>query len=200
MTTPTGLAPGSPWMRVVSVAYLVLAPDVPVAETDAAAAPWVPVSEVGALAFDHAQILTEGGESALRSAPHGESPSALRSSGLRNCGGSTRSCGAGTGPRNFHRKVTDVGGCSIPPGRRPPGTAAVLRSGREPPLPCIRPRSGLTPSNGVSSPHGRDNSFSHRSPVDHHRALSVEGAHRFEGPRKGHVQQAPRCAAHQLNG
>jgi 8-oxo-dGTP diphosphatase len=55
-----------PRMRVVSVAYLALAPDlpVPVAGTDAAAASWVPVSEVSSLAFDHARILSDGVERA----------------------------------------------------------------------------------------------------------------------------------------
>jgi 8-oxo-dGTP diphosphatase len=53
--------------RVVSVAYLALAPDLPVpaAGSDASSARWAPVAEVrGALAFDHTQILDDAVERA----------------------------------------------------------------------------------------------------------------------------------------
>ncbi|URN01786.1 NUDIX hydrolase [Actinomadura madurae] len=52
--------------RVVTVAYLALGPDLPapVAGTDARAARWVPVREVGGLAFDHEVILREALERA----------------------------------------------------------------------------------------------------------------------------------------
>ena len=54
-----------PRMRVVSLAWLVLAPDLPspTAGTDAADASWRPVDDVlqrGRLAFDHAQIIGDG--------------------------------------------------------------------------------------------------------------------------------------------
>ncbi|GAA2640294.1 NUDIX hydrolase [Dactylosporangium fulvum] len=51
-----------PRMRVVSVAYLAFAPDLPdpVSGGDARVAAWTPVSEVDQLAFDHATILADG--------------------------------------------------------------------------------------------------------------------------------------------
>jgi 8-oxo-dGTP diphosphatase len=57
-----------PRMRVISVAYLALAPDMPepVAGSDAAAASWMPVSELAGrgLAFDHDRVLADGVERA----------------------------------------------------------------------------------------------------------------------------------------
>jgi 8-oxo-dGTP diphosphatase len=55
-----------PRMRVISVAYLVFAPELPEprAGSDAQEAAWIPVSQVGELAFDHARILADGLERA----------------------------------------------------------------------------------------------------------------------------------------
>ncbi len=104
-----------PRMRVVSVAYLALAPDlpVPVAGTDAAAASWVPVAEVGALAFDHARILGDGVERARAKLEY-------TSLGTAFCGVEFTVAelrrvyeivwGVSLDPRNFHRKVTGVEG------------------------------------------------------------------------------------------
>ncbi|AGZ44727.1 NUDIX hydrolase [Actinoplanes friuliensis] len=51
-----------PRMRVISVAYLAFAPSLPDprAGGDASGAFWVPVDEVGELAFDHTTILADG--------------------------------------------------------------------------------------------------------------------------------------------
>ncbi|MCP2248327.1 NUDIX hydrolase [Lentzea aerocolonigenes] len=110
-----------PRMRVVSVAYLALAPDlpVPVAGTDAAAASWVPVSEVGALAFDHARILADGVERArakLEYTPLGTAfcSAEFTVAELRRVYEIV--WGVSLDPRNFHRKVTGVEGLLVPTG------------------------------------------------------------------------------------
>jgi 8-oxo-dGTP diphosphatase len=139
-----------PRMRVVSVAYLALAPDlpVPVAGTDAAAASWVPVDEVGALAFDHARILADGVERARAKLEY----TAL---GTEFCGAEFTVAelrrvyeivwGVSLDPRNFHRKVTGVAGLLTPTGEstsrdggRP---AALFRRGAAEVLfpPLVRP-------------------------------------------------------------
>lgn len=53
-----------PRMRVVSVAYVAFAPDLPepVAGTDAVAAAWVPADDARPLAFDHDEILADAVE------------------------------------------------------------------------------------------------------------------------------------------
>lgn len=57
-----------PRMRVISVAHLAFAPDLPdpVADTDAAEAIWLPTTELASrqLAFDHARIIDDGLERA----------------------------------------------------------------------------------------------------------------------------------------
>lgn len=55
-----------PRMRVISVAYLAFAPQLPDPRfgSDAAGAEWVPVEEAGGLAFDHDVVLADGLERA----------------------------------------------------------------------------------------------------------------------------------------
>lgn len=135
-------APGrDPRMRVVSVAHLVLAPDLPspAAGTDAADARWWPVVEaVGLdLAFDHARILDDGLERArakLEYTPLGAAfcPPAFTVAELRRV--YELVWGVRLDPRNFHRKVTGADGFLEPTGEtttrdggRP---AALFRSGR----------------------------------------------------------------------
>ncbi|GGM83060.1 NUDIX hydrolase [Lentzea pudingi] len=110
-----------PRMRVVSVAYLALAPDlpVPVAGSDAAAASWVPIEEVTTLAFDHARILSDGVERARAKLEYTALATAF-------CGGEFTVAelrrvyeivwGVALDPRNFHRKVTGVEGFLVPTG------------------------------------------------------------------------------------
>jgi 8-oxo-dGTP diphosphatase len=104
-----------PRMRVVSVAYLALAPDlpVPVAGTDAAAASWVPVAEVSSLAFDHARILADGVERARAKLEYTSlgtafCPAEFTVAELRRVYEIV--WGVSLDPRNFHRKVTGVAG------------------------------------------------------------------------------------------
>lgn len=113
-----------PRMRVVSVAHLVLAPDLPepTAGTDAAAAAWVPVAAVdaGALAFDHARILGDGVERARAKLEY--SPLATAFCGPELTVSELRGVyeavwGQPLDPRNFHRKVTSVPGLLVDTGR-----------------------------------------------------------------------------------
>jgi 8-oxo-dGTP diphosphatase len=135
----TGLAPGTvhieqlggygapdrdPRMRVVTVAYLALAPDLPTprAGTDAAEARWAPVRSLAAehLAFDHDRILADGLERArakLEYSPLATAfcPPEFTVAELRRVYDlvwDTR-----LDPRNFHRKVTGADGLLEPTGR-----------------------------------------------------------------------------------
>lgn len=135
----TGLAPGTvhieqlagygapdrdPRMRVVTVAYLALAPDLPTprAGTDAADARWAPVRSLVTerLAFDHDQILRDGLERArakLEYSPLATAfcPPEFTVAELRRVYElvwDTR-----LDPRNFHRKVTGAEGLLEPTGR-----------------------------------------------------------------------------------
>jgi len=105
--------------RVVTVAYLALAPKlpVPVAGTDAAAARWSPVDELtvdaSKLAFDHARILGDGLERArakLEYTPLGAAfcPPEFTIAELRQVYEAV--WGTALDPRNFHRKVTGTPG------------------------------------------------------------------------------------------
>lgn len=120
----TYAAPGrDPRGRVVSVAYLAIAPDLPppVAGTDAAASHWMPVARHGRLAFDHDQILADGVERARAKLEYSplatafcEEPFTIAE--LRSVYEAV--WGAVLDPRNFHRKVTGVNGFVIPTGQR----------------------------------------------------------------------------------
>jgi 8-oxo-dGTP diphosphatase len=129
-----------PRMRVVSVAHLVLAPDLPepTAGTDAAAAAWVPVEDVvgSELAFDHARILVDGVERARAKLEYSPLATAFCADAFTVA--ELRAVyeavwGRELDPRNFHRKVTSVPGLLVDTGeRRSEGRgrpAAVFRRG-----------------------------------------------------------------------
>lgn len=115
-----------PRMRVVTVAYLAIGPDLPdpVAGSDAADAHWVPVDEVlserGRLAFDHAAILGDGLERARAKIEYTPlaslfCPQPFTVTDLRQIYESV--WGLPLDPRNFHRKVTSVEGFLVPTGQ-----------------------------------------------------------------------------------
>jgi 8-oxo-dGTP diphosphatase len=107
-------APGrDPRMRVVSVAYLAIAPDLPTptAGSDAAGAEWRPVPLTVPLAFDHAEILAHGVERArakLEYTPLATAfcPAVFTVAQLRAVYEAV--WGQALDPRNFHRKVTST--------------------------------------------------------------------------------------------
>jgi 8-oxo-dGTP diphosphatase len=116
-----------PRRRVVSVAYLALAAELPdpTAGTDAADARWRPVAELlaspGALAFDHAQILVDGLERARAKLEY--SPLATAFCADEFTVAELRHVyevvwGHRLDPRNFHRKVTGSPGFLVPTGKR----------------------------------------------------------------------------------
>jgi len=120
-------SPGrDPRMRVVSVAYLALAPDLPDPRGggDAAAASWVPVADAlrpGRLAFDHRRILADGLERArakLEYSPLATAfcPPVFTIGELRRVYEIVWS--ADLDPRNFHRKVTGTPGFLVETGER----------------------------------------------------------------------------------
>jgi 8-oxo-dGTP diphosphatase len=125
--------------RVVSVAYLAIAPDLPVpaAGSDARAARWAPAEKVrGALAFDHATMLDDAVERARERLEYTTLATAF-------CGpqftiGDLRNVyevvwGIPVDPRNFSRKVLNTEGFIQPTGaKRLPETgrpAALYRRG-----------------------------------------------------------------------
>jgi 8-oxo-dGTP diphosphatase len=132
--------------RVVSVAYLALAPnlEVPTAGSDAREARWAPVGEVaGRLAFDHATILADGVERARARLEHTTLATAF-------CGpaftiGDLRTVyevvwGVPLDPRNFSRKVMKTEGFVEPTGGR-----RSLESGRPAALYTSGPAQRLNP-------------------------------------------------------
>ncbi|MBB5805633.1 8-oxo-dGTP diphosphatase [Saccharothrix ecbatanensis] len=141
--------------RVVTCAYLAIAPDlpVPVAGSDARAARWVPVAEAATagLAFDHDLILADAVELARTLLQFSTIATAF-------CGpeftiGDLREVyeavwGVGLDKPNFHRKVTDADGFVVPTGGKRPSPsgrpAALYRAGGATELvpPMTRPRLG----------------------------------------------------------
>ncbi|GAA2540094.1 NUDIX domain-containing protein [Winogradskya consettensis] len=104
-----------PRMRVFSVAYLAFAPSLPDprAGTDAAGAFWMPVDEVGELAFDHAAILADGLDRARSKLEY--TPLATAFVGTEFTIAELRAVyaavwGEELHPGNFHRKVLSVPG------------------------------------------------------------------------------------------
>jgi 8-oxo-dGTP diphosphatase len=114
-------APGrDPRGRVVAIAYLALAPDLPLptAGSDAAAARWCAVGSIlGELAFDHTQILADGVERARAKLEYTPLAAAFCSdpftiAELRHVYEVV--WGVELDPRNFHRKVTSTAGFLVP--------------------------------------------------------------------------------------
>ncbi|HEX5404243.1 MAG TPA: NUDIX domain-containing protein [Pseudonocardiaceae bacterium] len=111
--------------RVVSLAYLAIAPSLPepIAGTDAAGACWIPVDDVLSgqlvLAFDHRLIVTEGVERARAKLEHSPLATAF-------CGDTFTISelqlvyeavwGVQLDPRNFYRKVQGVPDFIVPAG------------------------------------------------------------------------------------
>lgn len=100
-----------PRSRVVSVAYIALLPDLPVAAagTDAAEARYVPVSEAPPLPFDHDTILGDAVERARSKLEYTSlatafCPTEFTVAQLRRVYETV--WGVTLDPRNFHRKVT----------------------------------------------------------------------------------------------
>lgn len=112
-----------PRMRVITVAYLGLAPDLPlpVAGGDAAGARWAPVDDLLAapLAFDHGRILADGLERARAKFEYTPlattfCPDEFTVAELRRVYEIV--WGATLDSRNFHRKVTGAEGFLLPTG------------------------------------------------------------------------------------
>jgi 8-oxo-dGTP diphosphatase len=115
-----------PRQRVVSIAYLALAAELPdpAAGSDAAAARWRPVAELldarARLAFDHGEILEDGLERARAKLEY--SPLATAFCAREFTVAELRRVyevvwGLELDPRNFHRKVTGSPGFLVPTGR-----------------------------------------------------------------------------------
>lgn len=113
-----------PRMRVVSVAYLVLAPDLPAPRPggDAAGARWTPVAELNdgsRLAFDHTRILADGVERARSKIEYSSlaaafCPEEFTVGELRRVYEAV--WGVALDPRNFHRKLTNTPNFLVPTG------------------------------------------------------------------------------------
>src|SRR3984957_8534900 len=142
-----------PRMRVVTVAYLALAPEMPLpqAGTDAAEASWVAAADVldgDVLAFDHQRILADGVERARAKLEY--TPLAAAFCPPEFTIAQVRRVyeivwGTTLDPRNFHRKVTGTPGFVIPAGTATAGNrgrpAQLYRTGPAQQLhpPLLRP-------------------------------------------------------------
>ncbi|MCU1691287.1 MAG: mutT [Frankiales bacterium] len=151
-----------PRMRVVSVAYLVFAPDLPapVPGDRVRSVQWVPVADLtdgrrdpDRLAFDHDAVLAAGVERARAKLEH--SPVGTAFCGEEFTVADLRHVyeavwGVPLDPRNFHRKTTGTPGFLVPVGSPAPvgpgggRPAALFRRGSAPLLhpAMLRPRSG----------------------------------------------------------
>jgi 8-oxo-dGTP diphosphatase len=144
-----------PRMRVVSVAYLVFAPDLPppLPGRTTRSVSWVPVDDAAAtrLAFDHDDVLAAGLERARAKLEYTPLAAAfceeeLTVADLRRVYEAV--WGTALDPRNFHRKVTGTPGFLVPVGRPAPvgpgggRPAALFRRGPATALhpPMLRPR------------------------------------------------------------
>jgi 8-oxo-dGTP diphosphatase len=109
--------------RVVTVAYLAIAPDlpIPVAGTDARGARWEPVAAVSGLAFDHDEILRDAVERARGKLEHTTLATAFCADPFTI--GELRHVyevvwGMPLDQRNFYRKVTNTDGFLVPTGAK----------------------------------------------------------------------------------
>jgi 8-oxo-dGTP diphosphatase len=132
--------------RVVSVAYLAIAPDlpIPVAGSDAQAAAWVPLDQVrGKLAFDHSQILDDAVERA-RSRLEFTTLAAAFCAPVFTIGDLRRVYevvwNTPLDPRNFNRKIATTEGFVLPT-----GTQRAPEKGRPAALYRRGPARGLNP-------------------------------------------------------
>ncbi|ROP35672.1 NUDIX hydrolase [Saccharothrix texasensis] len=131
-----------PRMRVVTVCYLAIVPNLPLpsAGGDADRARWVPVDRVlgrrGLLAFDHGQIIADAVDRARSKLEYTTLATAFCNpeftiSELRRVYEIVWS--EELDPRNFHRKVTGVEGFLVPTGNRTSGNggrpAVIYRPG-----------------------------------------------------------------------
>lgn len=132
--------------RVVSVAHLALAPDLPVptAGSDARSARWRPVAELaGTLAFDHDEILRDAVERA-RTHLEFSTLAAVFCGGSFTIGDLRRVYevvwGTTLDPRNFSRKVLHTDGFITPTGeKRFPGTGRPAQLYRRGPATTLNP-------------------------------------------------------------
>ncbi|MFC5909073.1 NUDIX hydrolase [Streptacidiphilus monticola] len=161
-----------PRMRVVSVAYLALAPDLPTPRPglDVNSVRWAPVEELlgekkgdQGLAFDHEQILADGVERARSKIEYSAlatafCPEEFTVGELRRIYEAV--WGTPLDPRNFHRKVTGTPGFLLPTGgtttRQGGRPAQLFRAGGATVLnpPMLRPDNSGSGNGSAASGSG----------------------------------------------